>query len=270
MKRWAYLTTALYVLILGLLTVPALVLASLVWSSQAHRWHTDIPLREALTVYREWGFWLWIGVLVACQLCLLVIPAKAAERRPVARRHVGVALGVISFLLANIFFAGVVALACGVFGDEAGRPLELFAAASSKNVFLVKLMSFLHLPMPGAFQLGIYGVAAAFLTNWSLWLLLFYRFSVSHDPASLLTRGTRWLLRGSILELLVAVPSHIAVRGRNDCCAPGGTFWGLATGISIMLISFGPGVFFLFAQRVARLRPKKSTEDVPAKTNAVS
>jgi hypothetical protein len=258
-KRWAYITTALYALLLGLLTAPALLLAGLAWSKEARQWHADIPLREALGVYREWGFWLWIGILITCQLCLLVIPVKAAERRPIARRHIRVALGVISFLLANILFAGIVALA-----------LEWFAKASSKNLLLVKLTSFLHLPMPGLLQLGIYGTVAAFLTTWSLWFLFFYRFSVSHDSTSLLNRGVRWLLRGSILELLVAVPSHIAVRGRNDCCAPGGTFWGLATGISVMLISFGPGVFFLFAQRVARLRPKNSAKDRAAKTTALS
>src|SRR5437868_334660 len=120
MKRWAYVTTGLYALILGLLTAPVLVLAGLAWSGQAHRWHTDLPLREALGVFREWGFWLWIGLLATCQLCLLAIPVKAAERRPVARRHVRVALGVISFLLANILFADIVALACGLFGDDAG------------------------------------------------------------------------------------------------------------------------------------------------------
>jgi len=53
------------------------------------------------------------------------------------------------------------------------------------------------------------------------------------------------------------VPSHIIVRNRNDCCAPMGTFWGITTGLSIMLLCFGPGVFFLFVERCGRLRPPK-------------
>jgi hypothetical protein len=69
-------------------------------------------------------------------------------------------------------------------------------------------------------------------------------------------RLTAWLLRGSILELLVAVPAHVIVRQREDCCAPAATFWGLATGLTVMLMSFGPGVFFLFAARMRRLKPK--------------
>jgi hypothetical protein len=67
---------------------------------------------------------------------------------------------------------------------------------------------------------------------------------------------TRWLLRGSILELLIAVPSHVLVRRRDDCCAPAGTFWGIATGISVMLLCFGPGIFFLFVARCRKLKPR--------------
>jgi len=34
------------------------------------------------------------------------------------------------------------------------------------------------------------------------------------------------------------------------------TFWGIATGISIMLLCFGPGIYFLFVERFQRLKPK--------------
>jgi hypothetical protein len=61
-----------------------------------------------------------------------------------------------------------------------------------------------------------------------------------------------WLLRGSILELLIAVPSHIVARRRGDCCAPLLSFWGIATGVTVMLLAFGPGVFFLLVERVRR------------------
>ena len=94
------------------------------------------------------------------------------------------------------------------------------------------------------------------LIFWLIWTVVFWRFAKSDDPSSLLKRLTRWLLRGSILELLVAVPSHVIVRRRDDCCAPAGTFWGIATGISVMLLCFGPGVFFLFVERFQRLQPK--------------
>jgi hypothetical protein len=91
---------------------------------------------------------------------------------------------------------------------------------------------------------------------WVIWVVIFRNFARSDDSDSLLQRSTRWLLRGSILDLLIAVPSHIFVRRRGDCCAPAGTFWGIATGISVMLLCFGPGVFFLFVERFERLKPK--------------
>ena len=100
---------------------------------------------------------------------------------------------------------------------------------------------------------------AAVLTGlafWIIWAVIFRSFAKSDDPDALLKRITRWLLRGSILELLVAVPSHVIVRRRDDCCAPLGTFWGIATGISVMLLCFGPGVFFLFVERCRRLKPR--------------
>ena len=60
----------------------------------------------------------------------------------------------------------------------------------------------------------------------------------------------KWLLRGTILELLIAVPSHIIVRHRDFCCAHGITAAGIATGLAVMLISFGPGIYYLYAERI--------------------
>ena len=75
-----------------------------------------------------------------------------------------------------------------------------------------------------------------------------------------MNRLTKWLIRGSILELLVAVPSHVIVREREYCCAGFITFWGIVTGVSVMLLAFGPAVFFLFAKRFGRLKPKAENE----------
>jgi len=90
---------------------------------------------------------------------------------------------------------------------------------------------------------------------WGIWAVVFYRFSKKAPPDQLLARTMRTLLKGSILEVLVAVPCHVIVRHRDDCCAPLGTFLGIATGLIVMLASFGPGVFFLFVERARRLRP---------------
>ena len=246
MKHWAYVTATCYAAFLVLLTIPVLAISG--W---------ELPAIEA---YQQWGYWLWIGLFVICQFCLLLIPVSIAERRPVRRRHVGFLVGTTSFLLANLVLAGVLALGAGIFGDDSSRPIEWFGDKSSQNPILVALAKLLGMPTPGSFTLGCLGVFATLATLWAIWLVVFSRFAASHDPESLLNRATRWLLRGSILELLVAVPSHIMVRRRDDCCARVSTFWGIALGISVMLIAFGPAVFFLFAQRIRRLQPKPSTE----------
>ena len=62
------------------------------------------------------------------------------------------------------------------------------------------------------------------------------------------------VLQRSILELTIAIPTHIYVRQRNDCCAPYNTLIGILVGLSVAFLTFGPGLFFLFAERVRRKR----------------
>src|SRR4051812_18791225 len=146
MKHWAYVTAACYAALLVLLTIPLLAISG--W---------DLP---ALQVYRQWGYWLWPGVFVACQLCLLLIPVKVAERRPIRRRHVGFLIGAASFLLANLVLTGVMALGAGIFGDDSSRPIEWFGEKSSENPVLLALAKLLGMPAPGSFTLGCFAVLA--------------------------------------------------------------------------------------------------------------
>jgi len=107
-----------------------------------------------------------------------------------------------------------------------------------------------------SFYLGL----AIAIFSWIAWSLIFFLSSRTADPNSLITQQCKLLLRGSILELLIAVPTHILARSRNECCAGIFTFFGLAAGIAVMLFSFGPAVFFLYLERWRQLRPNGKRE----------
>jgi len=244
MKRWAILTVLLYALALLLLTVPVLLAAFAPWAKQG----SNISLKEVLDFFKQWGYWLWLAVLVAGQVLLLLLPINIAEKRLPARRPLKTPIIVTAFFLANLFLAGIVSILCAIFKED-GFYAIVFLSGNTAN--------------PNAWDFTV-GVILTLLIFWLLWATIFRRYAKPDDPDALVKRSTRWLLRGSILELLIAVPSHVIVRRREDCCAPIGTFWGIATGISVMLLCFGPGVFFLFVERFERLKAKSPDENKPA------
>ena len=98
MKRWAILTVFLYALALLLLTVPAILIAFVGKSSNS--------VKENAEIYLQWGYWLWLAVLVAGQALLLLLPLNLAEKRLPARRPLKTPVIVAAFFLANLCFAG--------------------------------------------------------------------------------------------------------------------------------------------------------------------
>ena len=258
MKRWAALTVLLYVVALCALSGPVLGIAFSKWWTS----YRSIPFADAFKLYREWGYWIWLGVMGLGQALLLLLPVTIAERRPSRRRPLFVPVLTATFFLANLCAAGLFSLLWAIFRDDAFTVIEFFAKPMTldieHNALINQLVTVTGLAGLGnrdelTFLGGTLTIIACF---WLPWTLVFLRFAKGADSESLLQRITRWLLRGSILELLVAVPSHVIVRRREDCCAPGGTFWGITMGLSVMLLCFGPGVFFLFAERFNRLQPK--------------
>ncbi len=225
MKRWAWLVVGLYFAMLAALTLP------LIWAGFCPK----MEMAEGFKVFASAGYWIWLAVMLVGQLLLLVVPVLVAEKRLKSRRPLLVPVITAALLFALLFVAAGLALWCGIWGDK--EP---------------ELLKTLSLPL-GLVLFDILGLTVAL---WLAWGLVFWRFAKAADtPEALLPRLTRWLLTGSILEFLVAVPCHIATRHRDDCCAPAGSFLGLAFGVSVMLMSFGPGVFFLFVARWRRLHP---------------
>ena len=219
MKRWALVVVALYLLILVVLTVPVTLLA---FAPQA-------GAEEVARVCRFGPYWLWVGVMGLGQAALLVVPVRVASRRRVTRRS----------LLLPVVTAGLM-----MGGLAVGAMYSLYEFARRDKA------------LEGWFWWA--GIGAG-VVIWCVWAVLFYRASRGVEPSGLISRQCRLMLRGSILELLVAVPTHIVARSRDYCCAGVMTFIGLTLGISVMLFSFGPAVFFLYAERWRRLHPEAAS-----------
>ncbi len=176
------------------------------------------------------GFYIWfVPILVLVQGVLLLVPIAVIRERPIKRRKI-----VLSAVVGAIPMA---VLALGFFGSMA-------LMVWGENAVDEYLYDWPALIIPAIF--------------WPVWGIVFYKSFSSEDTNSFTSSLTRWFLRGSILELLVAIPSHIISRHRNECCAPAFTLLGIATGLAVALMSFGPGVFFLFAQRI-RAKNGKTT-----------
>jgi len=249
MKKWAVLTVLLYAIALVVMMVPAILMAFV--------GKEGMTFQTSLEVFKEWFFWVCFAVLVAGQALLLLLPIDISERRFTPRRPLKMPVLVTAFFIGLLFFAGFFSILCAAFRDNGFMLLDpVYDWTVIKNAMTHGGQADNVDESSGfGFWLGGLGMILIF---WAVWGMIFYRSAKNDDAESLVKRSTRWLLRGSILELLVAVPSHIIVRRRDDCCAPLGTFWGITTGLAVMLLCFGPGVFFLFVERIKRKRP-----DVP-------
>jgi hypothetical protein len=174
---------------------------------------------------------IWVASTVLCQAGLLIVPVRLAGRRPVTRRHLAwpILVAILSFT----------AMAVGMF------------------LALWEFFTELEPGIPWVQGLLATGVAAL----WIGWGVLFGFYTRNCTPDMFMGRLVRFLLAGSILELLVAVPTHVIARARDYCCAGYLTVWGLGLGISVMLFAFGPGVFLLFVRRWQSLqRPARKQE----------
>ncbi len=181
---------------------------------------------EVADIIPSVSFCLWILImnLVLAQFALLQIPVSTASRRPVTQRSLVCTIVAASFMMGLLVFGA----ACCIY--------EFITELEGSDNWMV---------IPVAV-----GVA-----SWILWALYFYRSTKRAEPECRIARLQRFMWSGSILEFLIAVPTHVIARNRDYCCAGFMTFVGLTCGLSVMVFAFGPAVYFLFAERWKRLHP---------------
>lgn len=254
MKKWALLVTLLYGIILTAIAWPIIASAFIplevngdiikISKSEVLRSFSNINLQGFLS----WQLLVFITIMVVGQLALLVVPVDIAEKRPVTKRRLIFPVVAAGLMMALLITGLVASVSEFLIRDKEHAGPLLFtlripdSAANLKEAFADP--TFLR-------------VIAVFIFAWLLWALIFFRWTRKLKPEGLIEKQCRLLYRGSILELLVAVPTHVIARSRDYCCAGFSTFIGIVFGISVMLFSFGPGVFFLFAERWKKLHPKK-------------
>jgi hypothetical protein len=184
-----------------------------------------VSVQEAASAFSDVFSWLWLLVMVLSQFALLAVPVRFASRRPITRGALWPTVLAGGLMAGALVFAGGISVLETIFGEH----------GSENWPWLI--------------------IAAGLLT-WSIWTAVFIRMSRNVETTDWLSRQCRLLFKGSILELLIAVPTHIVARYRDYCCAGFMTFIGLTMGVSVMLFSFGPAVFFLYADRWRKLHPK--------------
>jgi hypothetical protein len=178
---------------------------------------------QVKAAFSAWGTWVAVAIPVLGQAVLLFLRVDTSFKRLKPRAHILVSSTLTAFFLALLTLASVLSCVVGFKGDKLFDLLE-------------------RLPGGGASILGACGIF------WLLWGIVFYRFS--RDFSDPITRAVTWLLRGSVLELLIAVPAHVIVRRRHDCSAPLVTSFGITSGVAIIVLSFGPSVLLLYKKRM--------------------
>jgi hypothetical protein len=215
MRRWGVLITTFYGIVLLTLFMPiAMVLGGEPWPDDLHE-----------MFYSEADIWTWLVLLVVGQ-ALLFVRVDRSWRKLRPRTHVAVTATAMAGATALLLFAFVTSLLAAISGDNG------WAAT--------------------AYDLLFSNFSVTVLASWGVWTIVFaiYYRRVPHRMAN----AVHWLIAGSILELLVAVPAHVIVRRRHDCSAPGVTAFGIITGTAVMLMCFGPAIVTLFLRRRQRYR----------------
>jgi len=170
---------------------------------------------------------IWIGTtsvcgLVVCGLALMVLPIRLIRQRPIARRSIWFPVIGSGLLAGSLLFGGGMALS------------ELLRANGDAVGWAILFSS-----------IGV----------WAGWSIVFSLIAFRSGPGRIGMTLHRLLIAGSVLELLVAVPSHVIVRRRNECCAGIATGFGICVGLTVMIVSLGPSVLILYHRRRKRITP---------------
>lgn len=225
MRKWGTVISLFYALIVLGFLVPVAVILVNERSPLSPDFYQDLP-----GAYGEWMVWAPVAIVLSGQIILLFLSVDTSFKRLKPRAHLAVSVTVGAMLFALLTFAATCAVGVAIYDDHFG---DTFLATTAQ-------------------ALGVCGVL------WVLWGIVFYLYF--RNSSEITTRIVSWLLKGSVLELLIAVPCHVIVRRRQDCSAPAVTSFGITTGVAVMLLCFGPSVLLLYKKRMDAYATRRSNE----------
>ncbi len=233
MRKWGVLVTAFYALVVIMLLSYGMVLLAEVGDTIDFSFENQ--MEEVLLIAL-----IPTAVLVCGQILLMFLSVDTSWRRLKPQRHARVTAGLVGLMVTVLAFATFFAIAMAHSGDNLDIPIpdEIIPEGSELLVFL-----------------------ASIAVIWGFWGVVFYTFS--KRVSNVVDSAVSWLIKGSVLELLIAVPCHMIVRQREWCCAQYVSAYGIAAGIAIMLMAFGPSAAFLYQRKLAEYknRPSEATPD---------
>ena len=177
--------------------------------------------------------WVFLLIMVCAQFLLLFLSVDTSWRRLKPQRHAKVTASFVGLMVCTLFIAVIFALGMAHSGDDF---LEF--------QWLINLPDTLEGPV----------LLLIVVYLWVFWGLVFYKYF--KRDSGVINSAVSWLIRGSILQLLIAVPCHIMIRQREECCAPFISAYGIATGTAIMLLAFGPGALLLYRRKLDEYKKK--------------
>lgn len=222
MRKWGVLITAFYLLALVFFVTPvAMSLANSDGKSLLQ--YVGILISEPGV---HGVLWAWIALLVTAQALLFFVSVDTTHKRLLPRRRTALSVTAITVAVGLLTFSAILSVLIAFMDDD----------AEVLNSSLMLLLS------P--------------ITFWLIWGIVFYLYR--EQVSARVDRAVNWLLAGSVLQLLIVVPCHVIVRQRGDCSAPGVTAFGIATGIAVMLMAFGPSIIFLYQKRLRGYRKEQA------------
>lgn len=229
MRNWGIVVTAFYaMLVLLLLGFGTVLLAEDWWAFES--WNQS-ALAELMP-----NSLIPAAILVCGQVLLLFLSVDTSWRRLKPQRHAKVTAGLVGIMVTILAFAAMFSIGMAFSGDE------FFMNSTFTDMTKFQAQT----------ALGV-----VVLVVWTFWGVVFYTFS--KRSSNVVDSAVSWLIKGSVLELLVAVPCHIIVRQREWCCAQYVSAYGIAAGIAIMLMAFGPSAMFLYKKKLDEYRNRTAT-----------